>query len=115
MRLLYHDTKFKPKTDDYLGMIEFKTEKLNNLRTPYAKSLGGIKDYGYPFGGKGFPLSKNRQIVPESAFQDNIDIEANYFVDILDGAKLFLVERKGNKILAAIFEDGKFVSRLGGK
>ena len=102
--LNYNGSKFLPSTDDYLGVIRFKSEAVNSLEIPYGIGFGGSIDDPLPYTGNGFAGGlETNCITPEYTFSS--------LVDVLDGAELYIVTKDGDEILMAIYnsDEHKFV------
>ncbi len=103
LRLDYKGTKFKPESDDVLGIIRFKTPEASKIKPPYCKEFGGdIKD-GPPFTGNGFTSATNGQIIPEYKCGD--------YLKLTQGSELYELTKDGKEVLKAVYDElaGRFV------
>ncbi len=103
LRLDYKGTKFKPESDNVLGIIRFKTPEASKIKPPYCKEFGGdIKD-GPPFTGNGFTSATNGQIIPEYKCGD--------YLKLTQGSELYELTKDGKEVLKAVYDDlaGRFI------
>ena len=108
MRLDYKGTKYIPKSDEYYGVIRFKTKDFAEAKIPYGPAMGGDDLMKLPFTGHGLTKAKNGEIIPEFSFYK--------YVEPMKGATIFRINSKtGIEELVGIFKDGKFKKPWRGK
>jgi len=96
IRLDFKGSRYNPEKDYALGVIRFYTDSTDKLEIPYSKEMGGSTSGEFPFTGHGFASSTNGAIVPEYRLVD--------YVDMRDGAELYLVTKDGQEILLAVYK-----------
>lgn len=106
LRLDYGGSEFKPATDKCVGVIKFKTPDISKIDIPYSPDMGGNVVNKPPFTGNGFTAAINGQAIPE--------FRIDGFIDVDDGAELYMVTKDGVEILVAIYSEdlGRFVDIL---
>ena len=99
LRLDYANSTFNQKTDDSLGFIKYSTDETTKIFILYGTEFGGIEVAGQPFTGNGFTKSTNGQIIPE--------FKCDGYLEMMDGAELWEINKDGTRKLKAIYSDTK--------
>ncbi len=103
LALNYDGSAFNPVTDEYLGVIRFKSNAVStNLEIPYGKTFGGNNQNPLPFTGNGFAGGADANYaLPEYTFSKEVN---NGYYEVIDGAELYKVTKEGDEILLAIYD-----------
>jgi hypothetical protein len=102
LRLDYDGSQFNDVSDQFLGVIRFKTPNVDRIEIPYSKEFGGDQVNGYPFTGNGFIATGNGKIRPEFFVNQKESLE------ISNGAEIFIYDRFGNeRLLGRYWKDKK--------
>ncbi len=91
LRLDYDGSQFNDVSDQFLGVIRFKTKNVDRIEIPYSKKFGGSYANSYPFTGNGFISTGDGKIRPEFVVNKNQGLELN------NDAEIFVYDRYGNE------------------
>lgn len=97
LRLDYDGSQFNDVSDQFLGVIRFKTRDVDGIGIPYSKEFGGKHEGSYPFTGNGFIATGNGKIRPEFVIQRNDGVE------YMNGAEIYILDRAGSEKLVGVF------------
>lgn len=105
LRLDYDGSQFNDVSDQFLGVIRFKTPDADRIVIPFSKEFGGYQESGYPFTGNGFISTGNGKIRPEFVVNSGPGLRLD------DGAEIFIYDRHGNERLVATYlkDEKKFM------
>jgi len=97
LRLDYDGSQFNDVSDQFLGVIRFKTRDVDGIGIPYSKEFGSKHEGSYPFTGNGFIATGNGKIRPEFVIQRNDGVE------YMNGAEIYILDRAGSEKLVGVF------------
>lgn len=98
LRLDYDGSQFNDVSDQFLGVIRFKTAQVQKITVPFSKEFGGTQTGSFPFTGNGFIATGNGRIRPE------FYVGGDRKLQMKDGAEIFVYDRRGNETLLGIFD-----------